>query len=220
MEYFDRVKALSEVKMIQKCRFNKITLVWALLLLLPFPVSATILRQQNFPWRGFYLGAMATYSWTHYGNQFLYPVTTRLTIDQGPGSSFHFGYNFNLFSAGEIGAAYLHKTVFRDFNQTTQNARIKNNMVYIALKLSAPLPYLIRVFTKIGYGYVVRDRIIFDDIIILPGGEFFRPIVGFGLNWRPAMHWELELAWLQAAKLSQQHLPRSDFVGLGAQYLF
>jgi len=175
-------------------------------------------------WRGFYVGAQIGYSVTHYQNyQFIIPMTIHSVSDRGPGSSFHVGYNFNRYFAAEMGAAYLHKTIFHEYIRAPfgfDNARIKNNIVYFAAKFSIPLPDAIRIFAKLGGGYVVRDRIIYWEQLIMSGGEITRPVYGAGINWRPSPHWELELAWLRTAKLASQRLPPQDFLGIGAQYLF
>ncbi len=177
--------------------------------------------QTPIKWQGFYLGALIGLSWVDYSHFSFTPAAAPTQIiDKGLAPSFQFGYGFNSYFALETGVIYIRKPIFKHLHHGSDNGRFKNNVVYLVAKLSLLIKKSYRIFTKLGVGYVVRDSIIDNGAVIINGSMITRPIYALGVDYRVAQHWELELMWMQAAKLSSKQLPASNYIGVGAHYLF
>lgn len=171
--------------------------------------------------KGFYLGALIGVTWADYSD-YSFPAdeVPNKIIDVGAGPQYTFGYGFNPIAALELGAVYLRKPKFKNLHNSPTTARFKNNVVYLTMRLSYFLNQKLRLFAKAGVGYVVRDNVIDQGVLLVRGKAVVVPVYGVGLDYRVASHWELELAWLQAAPSSGNKLPASNILGVGAHYLF
>lgn len=190
-----------------------------ILLLISFFFQMTGSAETN--WCGAYVGGLVGLTWIDY-QHYRFPKGQEPTsiIDVGIGPQFHFGYSFNSIIALEIGAAYLRKPVFKHIAGSDNNGRFKNNVAYLVTKASKRIAANVRIFFKLGVGYVVRDEIINHDQEIVASGLFVRPVYSVGVTWRFRPNWEAEFSWLGAAPQSVNQLPAGNYLGLGVQYLF
>lgn len=183
-------------------------------------IGCSLFANASERWRGFYLGVLIGASWIDYQNYPFPPTEIPTHInDTGIAPMYTFGFGLNQFVALEIGAIYPKKIRFLHLHFGPTSARFKNNVAYVAAKFS----YLLRkyrLFFKVGVGYVVRDTVIDQEVKIVNGAAVTRPVYGAGLDVRFKPHWELEFAWMQAAKSTSNLLPATNFFGIGVHYLF
>lgn len=171
--------------------------------------------------RGFYLGVLVGATWVDY-SQHIFPQNElpAQIRDAGVGPSYAVGYAINSMLAFEIGAIYPRKPKFISLHQSNTSARFKNNVTYLAPRLSYAISHACRIFMKVGVGYVVRDNVADQEVLLIDGAAVTRPVYGLGLTYQIRRHWELECAWMQAASSAQNSLPATNFFGIGANYLF
>jgi hypothetical protein len=191
-----------------------------ILFVLPLVVFANN-SKTSWRWSGFYLGAQTGLSCVDYRN---YPFPSTLSPQSihiyGLGTAIQFGYIFNRHFSTEIAAIYFRKPTLKNMGGSSNSPRFKNNLVYWVLKSSVSFPYYVRFFIKTGVGYIVRGRVKVGQLTLIHGGEIIRPVYGCGINWCVAKHWDLEFSWVQAPGLTIKKLPPSNYIGIGAHYLF
>lgn len=149
--------------------------------------------------KGFYLGLMGGYSFADYKNvTFLNGNTFGEIKENGVAPNIQAAYEFNRWVALELGIVYVHKPRFEQPNNTNgARSKIKSNIVYLVVKpryvfnLESGQWYL---FTKLGIGYVVTDRLNAGTSLAMRGDEYFRPVYGAGFGYRPTFHWQVEAA--------------------------
>lgn len=189
-----------------------------IILVLIIPLNA---MAQYSSWRGAYFGVIVGITWADYQHyRFVPGEKPERIVDLGVGPLFHLGYNINKNFSFELGAAYLRKTVFQNIAGSFNNGRFKNNVVYLTARGAKLFQHGIRCFVKLGIGYVVRDEIINNAVVIVESGMFVRPVYGVGLGWHFRRNWETEFSWLQTASMSRKQLPTSNHLGIGVNYLF
>lgn len=169
----------------------------------------------------FYLGALVGWSSANYNQYLLILSKAPATItDTGYATAFQIGYRVNAKLAAEMCAIYFQRIVITNkYTRRKSDGRFRNNMVYLVGKLSFPPAQNLKFFIKGGLGYIARSSVSYRGITVT-GGELVRPVYGAGMNWRMANHWDLELTFMQARELATKQLPTSNYLGLGAHYLF
>jgi len=175
--------------------------------------------------KDFYLGLIAGWSFADYDSvTFLNGNTFGLIKETGVAPNIQIGYDFNRWTALELGLIYVHKPRFEDPNGTNgPRSKIKSNVVYLVLKPRYVFDchsgqwYL---FAKAGIGYVVTDQVLVNGTQALRGNMVPVPVYGAGIGYRPTFHWQVEATWLQTPANTTNQIPMINFVGVGAQYLF
>ena len=70
---------------------------------------------------------------------------------------------------------------------------------------------MVRVYAKLGYGYIVRQGLVSGSTTVLTDREIFRPVYGAGFDFRIHKRWHGDVSWLQAAPQSKCKLPATNF---------
>ncbi len=176
--------------------------------------------------RGVYLGIDVGYSSANYHT--IHPnvaFTPNSIRDTGISPKLSLGLDFNRYVGVEVNAIYFQRPLFEGVGLHSVALKVKQNLVYFALKLSAPLFRGFALYGKIGYGYIVRGDITFynrDGQFLTPlvAGEFSETFYSLGVNYEVARHWILGLTWVNAPPKASVQLPASNYFGLGAAYKF
>lgn len=173
--------------------------------------------------RGFYLGLVGGYSTAAYDKvTYLNGIQFAQIDENGLSPGVQIGYEFNRWAALELSALYEHRIFFKypNINPNAPEAKTKNNVIYLAFRPRWFFHGDWYLFPKLGIGYVVNSNVSAANIEAMPGDEYVRPVYGAGLGYRPGVHWQLEIAWVQTPSNYSVQLPSTNFVGLGIQYLF
>ncbi len=164
---------------------------------------------------------MAGYSKANYTDlSYLNGNTFSSISESGVAPNIQFGYEFNHWTALELGVIYAQKPKFTTTNSPGEH-KIKSNIVYLDFK---PRWFFYKnewyLYSKIGIGYLVRDQLTINQSDAMNGGEFLLPVYGVGLGYRPTYHWQVEAGWMQTPANHTEKVPVTNFYGVGANYLF
>lgn len=192
--------------------------LYALLLSVPVFSSAQLPVH-----KGFYLGLAAGYSDANYsGLSLLNNVQFAGILESGFAPSIQAGYEFNRWAALELSIIYDARIFFNSSNidPSAPGVHTKNNVVYLAFRPRWFFYHEWYVFSKLGVGYVVNGDVWVNNVQALNGDEYLRPVYGAGFGWRPGVHWQLELSWVQTPENRSVQVPATNFGGFAIQYLF
>jgi len=174
-------------------------------------------HQLNTP--GFYIGTQGGWSSVNYPNNFAPGFTASSTNGSGLATRVYGGFNITNYFGVETGVAYLHKPHFYNINNIL-SSKIKNNIVFLMAKGILPLNARWTTYADFGIGYIARSWLVVEGVRAFDNQEIVRPVYGVGVAYLLWPRWSADLTWIQAAKKSSNHLPASNFFGIGIRYKF
>jgi len=146
-------------------------------------------------------------------------ITARRIKTSGVNYHIGSGYQFNRWLAAEFGIIWVYKPQFLDLNGTSKDAKIKNNVVYLAARVGWPV-WRFLFYVKGGIGYIARQGFFFNKTRALSEGSFFTTIYGAGFLFHFTSHWGADVSWMQAPPNRHQQIPTTNFYGAGIVYSF
>lgn len=182
-------------------------------------IWAISVHQAHITTPGFYLGVQGGVSFVGYTTNVSPGFTANSVSTAGGAARVYGGFDITRYFGTEIGVTFFYHPHFIDINGST-SAKIKNNIIFLVAKGLYPFNNRLAAYASLGVGYVARSGIIVNNVHALSDQEIIRPVYGLGIAYLLWTRWSADLTWLQAAKRNRDHLPFSNFVGLGIRYKF
>lgn len=177
--------------------------------------------QKNIVYPGFYLGVEGGLSDVNYKNTFAPGHTASSISSSGLATRIVAGFDITRYFGALLSVVYFHKPTLNTIDGIADfNTKIKNNLVFVALKLMLPIGNRFALSVSGGVGYVVRSAVTINTVNVIENEEVIRPMYGVGLAYLLCSRWAATLNWIQAPQKTSDHLPTSNFIGAGIRHKF
>lgn len=132
-----------------------------------------------------------------------------------------------------LSVVYAYKPELHNINGGL-SSKVKNNIVYTALKAMLPIGRQFVIYFDGGFGYVARSAVIANVRATQPDGTvvwltnqvalsdrlIVRPVYGLGMAYLFWTRWAVTLTWVQTPSKPSEQLPMINYVGAGIRYKF
>ncbi len=201
-----------------KCRSIQLSLLAILLSVSPL-TQATSIQQAHINTPGFFIGIENGISFANYKKNVAPGFTANSVSTLGFATRVYAGFDITRYFGTEIGITYFHHPHLEKVNGGG-SAKFKNNIIFLFAKALYPFNNRLTAYANLGIGYVARSGVIVNHAHVLSDKEIIRPVYGLGIAYLIWTRWSADLTWIQAAPRTRDHLPPSNFIGIGMRYKF